>query len=206
MRTVAHWNLRYVYHCTRQMLYERGHGDDLWLTPAAIRLLESLLRPTDRGAEFGPGRSIIWFAERVAALISVEHDEQWYEAVSAKLKARQLSDMDYILARPDRVIELGVHGTYARTALGFPDAGLDSALVDGYYRDYTVNLYYPRFSWARCLLSTTSTGMCRQSRGRRIRGRAPLGRAEGSGRRWPENWLNGVFHQALSCRASNSAG
>lgn len=106
------------------MLYERGHGDDLWLTPAAIRLLESLLRPTDRGAEFGPGRRIIWFAERVAALICVEHDEQWYEAVSAKLKARQLSDMDYILVRPDQVIKLGVHGTYARTALGFPDAGL----------------------------------------------------------------------------------
>jgi len=33
--------------------------------------------------------------------------------------------VDYILGRPDQVIELGVHSTYATTALGFPGAGLD---------------------------------------------------------------------------------
>jgi predicted O-methyltransferase YrrM len=126
------------------MLYERSHRDDPWLTPAAIRLLESLLRPADRGAEFGSGRSTIWFAERVAALTSVEHDEQWYEAVSAKLKERRLANVDYILARPDQPVETGGQSTYARTALGFPDAGLDFALVDGHYRDYSAKFILPK--------------------------------------------------------------
>jgi UDP-N-acetylglucosamine 2-epimerase len=66
----------------RQMLYERGRGDDPWLTPATIRLLESLLRLADRGAEFGSGRNTIWFAERTAALTNAEHNVQWYEGPS----------------------------------------------------------------------------------------------------------------------------
>jgi predicted O-methyltransferase YrrM len=144
MRTIAHWTPRYIYHRTRQMLYERGHGDDPWLTPAAIRLLESLLRPADRGAEFGSGRSTIWFAERVAALTSVEHDEQWYESVSAKLKERRLANVDYILSQPDQPVEFGDQSTYARIALGFPNSGLDFALVDGHYRDYTARFILPK--------------------------------------------------------------
>ena len=144
MRTIVHWTPRYIYDRTRQMLYDRGHGDDPWLTPAAIRLLESLLRPADRGAEFGSGRSTFWFAERVAALTSVEHDDQWYEAVSAKLKERRLANVDYIFARPDQPVEFGGQSTYARTALGFPDAGLDFALVDGHYRGYTAKFILPK--------------------------------------------------------------
>jgi hypothetical protein len=144
MRRIAHWTPRYIYNRTRVMLYERGHGDDPWLTPGAIRLLESLLRPADRGAEFGSGRSTIWFAERVAALTSVEHDEQWYETISAKLKDRGLANVEYILARPDQTVELGDQSTYARTALSFPDAGLDFALVDGHYRNYTAKFILPK--------------------------------------------------------------
>jgi hypothetical protein len=63
---------RYVCNRTRQYLYERRHPDAQWLTPAAIGLLGSLLRPTDGGAEFGSGRSTIWFAERVTGLTSIE--------------------------------------------------------------------------------------------------------------------------------------
>lgn len=144
MRTIAHWTPRYIYRRTRLMRYERAHSDDPWLTPAATRLLQSLLRSPDRGAEFGSGRSTIWFAERVAMLTSVEHDEQWYETISAKLKDRRLANVDYILARPDQPDELADQSTYARTALGFPDAGLDFALVDGRYRDYTAKFIMPK--------------------------------------------------------------
>ena len=144
MRKTAHRTPRYIYYRTRQMFYERAHGDDPWLTPAAIRLLESLLRPADRGAEFGSGRSTIWFAERVAALTSVEHDEQWYRAISARLKEHRLANVDYILARPDQPVESGGKSTYARTALGFPDASLNFALVDGHYRDYSAKFILPK--------------------------------------------------------------
>jgi predicted O-methyltransferase YrrM len=133
----SHRTPRYVYRRTRQLMYERAHRDDPWLTPAAISLLTRLLRPVDQGAEFGSGRSTVWFAARVAALTSVEHDKWWHEAVSARLAERGLSNVSYILAEEDQPVERGGDSAYARTALAFPDASLDFALVDGHYRDYS---------------------------------------------------------------------
>lgn len=144
MRRMRHRTPRYVFNRTKQMLYERGHCDDPWLTPAAIRLLPALLRPADRGMEFGSGRSTVWFAQRIAALTSVEHDEQWYEAVSAKLEERQLTNVDYILAPPDQPVSLGDRSRYARTALAFADASLDFALVDGAYREHAAKFIMPK--------------------------------------------------------------
>ena len=140
----SHRTPRYIYDRTRQMLYERAHPDDPWLTPAAVRLLSTLLRPADRGAEFGSGRSTLWFAARVAALTSVEHDVRWHEAVAARLKERGLRNVDYILAPADQPMDRGGDSAYARTALAFPDASLDFALIDGHYRDYSAKLIMPK--------------------------------------------------------------
>ena len=139
-RTVSHWTPRYVCNRVRQMLYERGHADDPWLTPAAIQLLGPLLRPDDEGVEFGSGRSTVWFAQRVRSLTSVEHDAQWHSAVSARLKERGLGNVDYILAPEDQPMERGGESAYARTALAFRDDSIDFALVDGHYRDYSAEL------------------------------------------------------------------
>lgn len=140
----SHRTPRYVYNRTRQMLYERAHPDDPWLTPAATRLLASLLRAADRGAEFGSGRSTLWFASRVAALTSVEHDVRWHRAVTARLKDRGLGNVEYILAPEDQPMEHGGDSAYARTALAFQDASLDFALVDGHYRDYSAKFIMPK--------------------------------------------------------------
>jgi predicted O-methyltransferase YrrM len=143
-RARSHRTPRYVYHRTRQLLYERAHPADPWLTPAAIGLLTTLLRPDDTGAEFGSGRSTLWFAARVAALTSVEHDIWWHETVTARLKERGLGNVDYILAVDDLPVERGGESGYARTALAFPDASLDFALVDGRYRDYSAQFIMPK--------------------------------------------------------------
>ena len=140
----SHRTPRYVYHRTRQFLYERAHPGDPWLTPAAIGLLERLLRPVDRGAEFGSGRSTLWFAARVAALTSVEHDRRWHETVTARLRERGQANVEYILAVPDQPMERGGDSAYARNALAFPDASLDFALVDGHYRDYSAKFILPK--------------------------------------------------------------
>jgi predicted O-methyltransferase YrrM len=139
-----HRTPRYVYNRTRQMRYERSHPDAPWLTPAATRLLGGLLRPADRGAEFGSGRSTVWFASQVAALTSVEHDAQWHETISARLKDRGLDNVEYILALEDQPMERGGESAYARTALGFADDSLDFALVDGHYRDYSAKFILPK--------------------------------------------------------------
>jgi predicted O-methyltransferase YrrM len=135
---------RYIYRRLQQMRYERAHAEDPWLTPEAIRLLGTLLRRSDRGVEFGSGRSTVWFAQRVASLTSVEHDEQWYETVAARLKARGLGNVDYILARPDQPVQQGGLSGYARTALTFADASVDFALIDGHYRDYSAKFMLPK--------------------------------------------------------------
>jgi predicted O-methyltransferase YrrM len=139
-----HRTPRYIVNRTRQMLYERAHPDDPWLAPAAIGLLCSLLRPTDCGLEFGSGRSTVWLSRHVDALTSVEHDERWHTSVSATLKAEGLHNVDYILAPGDQPIERGGESAYARTALAFPDASLDFALIDGHYRDYSAKFTLPK--------------------------------------------------------------
>jgi predicted O-methyltransferase YrrM len=139
-----HRTPRYVYNRTRQLRYERSHPDAPWLTPAAIDLLGPLLRPADQGAEFGSGRSTVWFASRVAALTSVEHDPRWHAIVAARLLDRGLRNVDYILAPEDQPMERGGDSAYARTALGFADESLDFALVDGHYRDYSAKFILPK--------------------------------------------------------------
>jgi predicted O-methyltransferase YrrM len=140
----SHRTLPYVYHRTRQLFYERAHPDHPWLTPAAIDLLATLLRPADTGAEFGSGRSTLWFAARVAALTSVEHDARWHETVTARLSNGGPGNVEYILAPEDQPMERGGDSAYARTALAFPDASLDFALVDGHYRDYSAKFIMPK--------------------------------------------------------------
>lgn len=143
-RALQHRTPRYIYHRARQLAYERGHGDAPWLTPAAIRLLGTLLRAADRGLEFGSGRSTFWFARRTLALTSVEHDQEWHERVSAQLRTQGLSNVDYILAPGDQPMERGGESAYARTALAFPNESLDFALVDGHYRDYSAKFVLPK--------------------------------------------------------------
>jgi predicted O-methyltransferase YrrM len=139
-----HWTPRYTYYRARQALYERAHRDAPWLTPEAIRLLGSLLRPTDRGLEFGSGRSTVWLAGRVAALTSVEEDKQWHEAVTADLAERGLTNVDYILSQVQGPYELGGSSEYARVPLAFADQSLDFVLVDGAYRDFVVQSALPK--------------------------------------------------------------
>lgn len=143
-RPLRHLTPGYVCRRARQALYERRHADAPWLTPAAVALLGTLLRPADQGAEFGSGRSTVWLARRVAALTSVEHDQRWYAAVKARLADNGLGNVDYILAPQDQPADRGGDSAYARTALAFPDASLDFALVDGHYRDYSAKFIMPK--------------------------------------------------------------
>jgi len=126
------------------MWYQHVYPEAPWLTSEAIRLLTSMLRSSDRGAEYGSGRSTVWIAERVGHLTSIEHDGQWYATVHAKLKERGLTNVDYILAPQDQPAERGELSEYTRTALSFADASFDFVLVDGLYREHVTRLAMPK--------------------------------------------------------------
>lgn len=96
-----HWTPRYVVNRIALGNYQRTHPEAPWLTPAAIALLERMLLPTDRGLEFGSGRSTLWFARRIGRLISVEDDPAWHDRISRQLKELSLGNVDYLFAPRD---------------------------------------------------------------------------------------------------------
>jgi predicted O-methyltransferase YrrM len=143
-RNIGHWTPRYIRDRVRQMLYQRAHPDAPWLTPEAIRLLDSMLRPSDVGAEFGSGRSTLWLARRCAHLTSAEHDEAWHARVSSMLDGEGITHVDYQCHPRDEPDSAGDRSAYAQVAKVLGDESIDFALVDGLYRDYVTLFLLPK--------------------------------------------------------------
>ncbi len=107
-----------------------------WLTKEAIHLLEQLIKPTDILLEFGSGRSTIWFAQRCAKVISVEHHAGWHQKVSQQLEEKKLKNVDYRL-RDDGDEADPNNAEYCRIFEELKPNSIDIALVDGKHRAYT---------------------------------------------------------------------
>jgi hypothetical protein len=65
---------RYVRNRTRLIPLEQANPDALWPTAKAVRLIAPMLRPSDRGAEIGSGRSAVWSTSLASHIASVQHD------------------------------------------------------------------------------------------------------------------------------------
>jgi predicted O-methyltransferase YrrM len=108
-----------------------------WITRDALTILDQLLRPTDRGIEWGSGGTTAWFAERIEHLTSIEGSPQWHASLRAELDAGRVGDVDLRLVSSD---DLGYETPEHRSAYvgAVPEiapASLDLAFVDGEYRD-----------------------------------------------------------------------
>jgi len=135
-RSFRHWTRRYLIDRVRDRWYQATHPGDPWLTPLAIQFLQAWLKPTDRGLEFGSGRSTVWFAHRASALTSVEHDPAWFERTRQTLIAQSLTNVDYHLV-PYNNDESAV--AYTGIAGNLGEQSLDFVLVDGIFRDICAN-------------------------------------------------------------------
>ena len=135
MRSFKHWTPRYVADRLRNILYIRKYPDRPWITRTAHDVLESMLRRTDVGLEFGSGRSTIWFAKRVARLTSVESDPGWHQRVTAQLASENISNVKSHLFPGAEEPGKGHESPYANVARTFEHHSLDFVLVDGLYRD-----------------------------------------------------------------------
>jgi predicted O-methyltransferase YrrM len=143
-RDISHWTPRYIQARTRQVLYQKAHPDAPWLTPHAIRLLTTMLRPSDIGAEFGSGRSTLWLARRCAHLISVEHDQVWHAKVAGMIARQGIQHVDYQCHPADAPEAAGDRSAYAQVARSVDDGSLDFALVDGAYRGHVALFLLPK--------------------------------------------------------------
>ena len=57
-----------------------------WITFPAIDILKKLLKPTDRVFEYGGGGSTLFWLDRVAEVVTVEHDAQWFAALEKRMQ------------------------------------------------------------------------------------------------------------------------
>src|SRR5262245_60383266 len=94
MRSFRHWTPRYLINRAARIAYEYRHPEAPWLTATSVQVLESWLRPEDRGLEWGSGRSTLWLGMRLKALMSIEHDQVWYSRTRSELAARELRNVD----------------------------------------------------------------------------------------------------------------
>ena len=126
----------YLWRYLVQQAFQRQHPRAPVIVGNAVLTLDAWLRPSDRGLEWGSGRSTVWLARRVAHLVTVEHDPVWYGRVENELEAEGLAarvDYRLISAPADQMAEPEGHA-YTAVAEEFEDATLDFALVDGQMR------------------------------------------------------------------------
>lgn len=135
MRSIKHWTPGYIAARLKEIAYQRRNREMPWLTEGANQFLQTYLRPSDVGLEFGSGRSTLWFAARVGKLVSVEHDRDWYGRVSESLAQKKLLNVDYRCLEGDvndaRVMEAEIQAI----ANQFEAGHFDFVLIDGVCRD-----------------------------------------------------------------------
>lgn len=124
-RRVSHWSARYLVDRIGQMTYQRRNPENPWLTPAAVDLLDSTLNTRDVGLEIGSGRSTIWFAKRLAYLISLETSARWFRAVQEETAGCGNVDLRLVPDPEDLITAIDE----------LPVASLDFCLIDGAERD-----------------------------------------------------------------------
>lgn len=138
-----HWTLRYIGNRLREWIFQKKNPGAPWLTPAAVRELEKLLRSEYHGLEFGSGRSTTWLAARCAALVSVEDNQAWHAQVRRQLTEQNLHHVDYRYIPCDDKDKLAVK--YKELVQDLPDNGFDFILIDSeHHRDILVNLVVPK--------------------------------------------------------------
>lgn len=125
MRSFAHWTPQYIAARLREEHFRRTHPDAPWLTPSAISILDSWLRSSDEGAEWGSGRSTAWLGSRVRKLSSFEHDTEWYSRVS-----KHIPPSVNLRHFPNTPL-LDPNSPYVRAAESFDAESLDFSIVDG---------------------------------------------------------------------------
>jgi hypothetical protein len=93
--------------------------------------------------EWGSGGSTLFFARRVARVVSIEYDAGWCEAVAQRLRAHALANAELRHVPPERGDDGALYRSsdpgfagmsfrrYVHGVLDYPDRAFDVILVDG---------------------------------------------------------------------------
>lgn len=72
-----------------------------WLSDDAISYFQELLKPDMKVIEFGGGGSTLWLAPQVAEVVTVEHDEEWYDVIQKKAPENVTLCLAIVSVKPD---------------------------------------------------------------------------------------------------------
>lgn len=98
-----------------------ANGDPLpWVTYSFIDFIKERLKKEQRVFEYGSGSSTLFYAQRVARVVSVEHDENWFK----KIVNTKPENADMIFTKLER------GGEYSKKAVLLGEQ-FDIIIVDG---------------------------------------------------------------------------
>ena len=125
--------------------------EQAWITFAALDYLRDWLQPEHRIFEYGGGGSTLFFCKRAGFVATVEHDGQWFDILTQKIREQGYSNWEGAFipgepvtdgspprpADPDafrsggKGFENQSFEKYAKAITRFPPASFDLILVDG---------------------------------------------------------------------------
>jgi hypothetical protein len=125
-----------------------------WITFPVISILDKSITKASKVFEFGGGGSTLFFINRAAEVVTVEHDAEWYKILDQKLREKKISNWkgNLILPEPsaatggldpadpdhyfsaDAGFSTNLFKAYASCIDQFPDHYFDVVLVDGRVR------------------------------------------------------------------------
>ena len=144
-RPRAFWTPRYIGNRLLLAYRQRRNPDLPWWPRDAIRVLDDLLRPTDRVLEWGSGRSTAWLATRVESVHSVEHDAEWHDRVRAQLAAQGL-DSSAVRLRSVTPADRANESPYVREIDKYGDGHFSVCLIDGEHRGACALVAVPKLA------------------------------------------------------------
>lgn len=131
----SHWNLNYVFSRIKYLLIKRKYPDKPWLVAGAVNFLEQWLLPSDNVLETGSGRSTLWFAKRTSYVLSIEHNEKWYEEIKRKIQDININNIDYFFESISYEYDPLTSG-YLKRVSDLVDNYFDLVLIDGKLRGH----------------------------------------------------------------------
>lgn len=71
-----------------------------WLTLSAINWLEDTIKPSWKVFEWGSGASTLYFSRKAKLIVSIEHDNKWYDQISEIIQHENICNLRYSLIPP----------------------------------------------------------------------------------------------------------
>lgn len=124
IQRISHWNFQYIYSRIKLFFLERKYTDEPWLVHEANEFIDKFLQRDFLCVEWGSGRSTKWLALRCQSVISIEHNDEWYEKVSNSVKS--LGNV--------RLLNRELSESYIDISYELDDNSVNMCLVDGRLR------------------------------------------------------------------------